>query len=425
MSLKPVLNILDEISDVSGTNDKLEIIKNYKDNNDFAKVVDLALNIYKKFNTTRVAFIPDLTEDFKKKYLTDNHSGLWQMLDYLSSKNGATNEDIKWLSLFASYDPETVEVVKRIINKNLKVGVGLKTFKKVFPQLPTFGVMLCGNDLYKYLNKNDYKNLCWSIKLDGVRTIIKNGKYISRNGLEYHNFSCFDDELTEFNKIYQLLTHQTDNVIPDGEMISLNFQDIMSEVRSDNFDDSNFEYHIFDIVLKDVIFKNRYTILYNIFKYAEQNNIKFNRLKLVEHHLCYPKYQSFDDITQLIDEVCQQGEEGIVLKRLDSFYIEDDRLNWCKGKKYENLEVAVDGFEYGTGKYKEMLGALKCYCFINGKKIQFNVGSGFTDQDRIDLMENLPQIIEIKYQELSNKNVPRFPVFVKARYDKSIDQLNN
>ncbi len=430
MSLKPVLDILNQISDTPKNTEKVEIIEKYKDYPDFQRVVELALNIYKRFNTTRVSYIKDLTPEFKEKYLTKNHESLWKMLNYLTTKNGATDEDIKWLSSFSSYDLETVEVVKRIVTKKLKVGAGLKTFRKIFPDLPSFGVMLCTDELKKYLKKNDYKNLCWSIKLDGVRTIVENGKYISRNGLEYYNFSCFNDELKQFNQIYQLLTQKTENVIPDGEIITGGFEDLMTEVRTGDFDDSNFEYNIFDILIEDMIFKDRYTILFNIFKYAEKNNIKFKRLKLVEHHLCYPKHISEDQIIKLIDDLCEKGEEGIVLKKLDSLYVRDQRLDWCKGKHFlnskdEGLEIIVDGFEFGTGKYCNVVGTLKChYVTDDGETIYFGVGSGLSNEQRIDFLEDLPDVIEIQYQNLSSKKVPRFPTLLKTRYDKDPEDCN-
>ena len=430
MSLKPVLDILNQIDNTSKKNEKLEIIKKYKDHNDFKQVVELTLNVHKRFNTTNVTHIDGLTPDFKQKYLTDDHDSLWKMLDYLTTKSGALDSDIKWLSLFASYDHETVEVIKRVVTKKLKVGAGIKTFRKIFPELPFFGVMLCTDELTKYLKKNDFRNLCWSIKIDGVRTIVEDGKYLSRNGLEYCNFSCFNNELKEFNKIYQILSNNSKNIIPDGEIITFGFEDLMTKLRSAEFDDSNFAYNLFDIAIDGMPFKDRYILLYNIFKYATDNNIIFNRLKLVEHHMCYPKYTSEAQILQLIDDVCERGEEGIVLKKLDSFYVRDQRLDWCKGKQFLNsteqgLEIIVDGFNYGTGKYSKILGALKCHYLLDDKQIHFNVGSGFTDKERVDLMNNLPDVVEIKYQNLSSKNVPRIPIFIRPRFDKDSEDCHN
>jgi DNA ligase-1 len=69
---------------------------------------------------------------------------------------------------------------------------------------------------------------------------------------------------------------------------------------------------------------------------------------------------------------------------------------------------------------KGMLGALDVVG-INGpfKDVAFSVGSGFTEQERVDIWEggrdHIGKIIKVKYFPLGCKDAPRFPVFLGFR----------
>jgi DNA ligase-1 len=71
----------------------------------------------------------------------------------------------------------------------------------------------------------------------------------------------------------------------------------------------------------------------------------------------------------------------------------------------------VIGHEPGTGRHRGRLGAQRVE-LPNG--VQFSVGSGFTDRQR----EQPPAIgtsITFRYQELSERGVPRFPTWQRFR----------
>jgi len=60
-----------------------------------------------------------------------------------------------------------------------------------------------------------------------------------------------------------------------------------------------------------------------------------------------------------------------------------------------------------------MVGALEAE-LTNGKK--FSVGSGLSDEER----QNPPKIgtiITVKYQELTDAGIPRFPTYIGTRLD--------
>jgi DNA ligase-1 len=82
-----------------------------------------------------------------------------------------------------------------------------------------------------------------------------------------------------------------------------------------------------------------------------------------------------------------------------------------KIKKFKDSEAVVLAYEKGKGKHKGRMGALICKDVITGE--EFKVGTGFTDAQRND-PPKLGDKITYAYQELTESNKPRFPVFLRA-----------
>jgi DNA ligase-1 len=87
------------------------------------------------------------------------------------------------------------------------------------------------------------------------------------------------------------------------------------------------------------------------------------------------------------------------------------------------VDLEVIGLEEGKDKYEGMLGALICRGFDGNKEIFVNVGSGLTDEERIQYWSNKTQIIgkiaEIKCDAITQNQEGtyslRFPRFVRLR----------
>jgi DNA ligase-1 len=84
-----------------------------------------------------------------------------------------------------------------------------------------------------------------------------------------------------------------------------------------------------------------------------------------------------------------------------------------KVKTFHDAEARVVEHQAGAGRHKGRLGALGVE-LADGTR--FSVGTGFSDAQR----DNPPPIgstITFRYQELSDRGVPRFPSFVRVRSD--------
>ena len=101
-----------------------------------------------------------------------------------------------------------------------------------------------------------------------------------------------------------------------------------------------------------------------------------------------------------------------------------------KVKKMHTADLLVVGFEQAIdGKNR---GGLKSIIVQLDEDNTFNVSSGLTEEQRIDIWENQDQyigkIIEIKYfEETTNKEGGRslrFPVVLGFRDDKTVEDIN-
>ena len=123
-----------------------------------------------------------------------------------------------------------------------------------------------------------------------------------------------------------------------------------------------------------------------------------------------------------------------------SQYVGKRSSTLLKVKRFMDTEVMVEGHKEGKGKHKGRMGALCCR-LGNGKKV--DVGIGFTDQQvrgglfaykkkkkkknsliiyKNQQREDPPApgtIITIRYQELTEAGIPRFPSYVGPAIDKA------
>jgi DNA ligase-1 len=73
-----------------------------------------------------------------------------------------------------------------------------------------------------------------------------------------------------------------------------------------------------------------------------------------------------------------------MIKDTDAPYECKRSHSWLKAKPFIEVSLKVISTEEGTGRNVGKMGALVCEGLDDGKMIQVNVGSGFTDQQRDD-----------------------------------------
>ena len=408
MTLKYVLEAWDKIGSDPSTIRKEEIISESLIIEHFAKASFLALNTMLKYKIRNIEFVPNTGEPVDR---------IWKILNYLAAKSGADAADKKLLSEAASIDMETIEAVNRILTGDLRCGAGRTLFRKYIINIPKHEPMLCIDDLDRFLQvAGSFENIASSIKLDGVRVwaVVNETeiRYISRNGKDYPNFSIFDPELRKATN--KLVSPEFPfPMIFDGEVITedKDFQKCLSNFRKlKEADLSTFELHVFDIV-NDLSFIQRYKTISGNFS-KPYSGKQIGKVVYVPHMLGI--LTSKEEILELLEFVTDDGEEGLVLKTMNGPYEFKRSNHWCKIKKFHSEDLEVLGLEMGTGRNSEVLGAL--ICDFDG--VEVKVGSGYSDVERKEFLENPPEMIEVQFQNITKDRSLRFPTFKRVREDK-------
>lgn len=296
----------------------------------------------------------------------------------------------------ARLEPLSQELLLRILNKDLRMGVSNKTISKVFPGLLSyFPVQLAS--LYE-------GRMAWpclgSYKIDGLRCVYQNGKLYSRKGHELHGLDHIIEQLRSYN-----ITRVDGEIIVPGKK----FDDLSGEIRSfKKTDDAR--YMVFDVHTNEALpLYKRQTLASQLVQAINDQSICY-----VEHRTLRSEQEAFD----MYDEALDKGYEGLVIKKEDGLAYDGRNKDWQKIKPSDTTDVEVIGIKEGTGKYAGMVGAL--VCDYNGTAI--SVGGGLSDLQREQWFEDMNLIlgrtIEVKYMEDSKNGRLRHPRLVTVRGDK-------
>ena len=131
--MKTVFNIFEQISKTNSRNEKEDILKQNADNELLKKVLEYTYNPFKIYGIGEKSF-----KDADIAEVSDLN--IIQLLDYLLENNTGTDYNKLVVNTFILSQPEEDRVwYKRIILKDLKIGITESTINKVFPALvPTF-----------------------------------------------------------------------------------------------------------------------------------------------------------------------------------------------------------------------------------------------------------------------------------------------
>lgn len=123
------------------------------------------------------------------------------------------------------------------------------------------------------------------------------------------------------------------------------------------------------------------------------------------------------------------GVEGLIAKRNESPYRSGRSPDWVKVKQVHRVSCLVTGYEKGTGRLADSMGALLLGLLDPNDPSTVvdagKVGTGFTDRDRenfkdllgrIDLTHD-PIVVEVEYANLTDDGALRFPSYKGLRSD--------
>lgn len=253
-----------------------------------------------------------------------------------------------------------------------------------------------------------------SPKLDGIRVLILDG--------QAYTYSRLNEKFKVLkNRFMRSLLKTLPNGL-DGELISFKdagsydtFSDVQSKVMSAN-GEPKFEYCIFDYLPNGqthVPFQTRIELL---------NRLEF---PFFVNLLTQTRIDNLTQLETYENETIRAGYEGVMLRLAGAPYKQGrSTLNekyLMKLKRFIDAEAEVVGFEElvreTSSEHTNLLGALVC----KYNDIMFNIGTGFTDEQRKMIWLSRTQLegkqVTFKYQSFGTKDAPRSPVFKSFRLE--------
>ena len=229
-----------------------------------------------------------------------------------------------------------------------------------------------------------------SEKLDGVRAYWDGTAFASRLGNRYHAPDWFTAGLP--------------NTPLDGELWvgRKQFQQAVGIVRRQDQPDTwrTVRFVVFDAPAHPGPFEGRLSAAGRAVAGVEFATV-----------LAHTSCTGADHLRAELARVEALGGEGLMLRQAGSSYAAGRSGTLLKVKSFLDCEAVVVGHEPGKGRHKGRAGALVVK-LADGTT--FSVGSGLTDADRAT-PPAVGETVTVKYQELSDAGVPRFPTYVGAR----------
>ncbi len=293
---------------------------------------------------------------------------------------------------------QAISEMKSLITEKLSEGYfvtqeGAETEEVILPML--------AKDYKEHSKKIDWTgNVFIQPKLDGMRclAIIKNGIVTlkSRDGKVIENMQHIINDLSTIKE----------DVILDGELYThgLSFQENMKLIKKYRPNETEkIKYHVYDVV-SDNPFRLRKVrgFIKGLFTCEEVSTYNIaNEQSLKEWH----------------NGNIGQGYEGSIIRHSNKPYGVNKRCDsLLKYKDFQDTALEIVDITandsnplHGTPHFE-----------LNGKR--FKAGVKMSHEDRIDLLQNKNNYIgktgEIRFFELTDDGIPRFPVFLGIRLDK-------
>ena len=422
--------------------DKEAILKAAHDEGqpEFFEGLRMALDPLVTFGVKQVPTKEEIWEDTENggKRLLPNGQGLcWTNFKMLAEQlqnrelTGHAARDAIELAMSVATTEQWNDWYRRILIKDLRCGVSEKTVNKVVPGcIPVFTCQLAHDSANHEKKMTGKKQI--EVKLDGVRVLCvihdREGKKIemySRNGKQFHNFDHIIEEIRAVVQEYPVPYP----LVLDGEVMSANFQDLMKQVhRKDNVSANDAVLHLFDTIplgsFQNGVWDKPQSYRSLITKHwVEEHKDVLKHVQALEwEEVDFSTPEGNKRFVELNKAAVDGGYEGVMIKDVDAPYECKRTHAWLKAKPFIEVTLEVIDVEEGTGRNKGRLGAVVCSGQDDGRMVQVNCGSGFSDSDRDNFWNSrsslIGQLVEIRADAVTQNQdgtyslrFPRFKTF--------------
>ena len=274
---------------------------------------------------------------------------------------------------------------------------------KVFPMLAhTYEPLSSKN------KKSDIVFPCYvQPKLDGLRCIcyMSDGKLVaqSRTGSYFETVHHICAELWP-------VFLKNPGLVLDGELYTTDipFEELAGLIKKKKLSETDMQrvqcikYHVYDVVVENVPYSKRHERIVGTI-----GGTKCYHLEVVHTQLIH----TLGEFRQAFSEYVAAGYEGIMLRNVDGLYRENYRSHDLqKYKEFMESEYPIVGFKEAAGRDA---GTVIWVC-RTAEDREFSVRPRGTQEQRRQWFQtgqqHVGKLLTVIYQELSELNVPRFPV---------------
>lgn len=411
-------NLLERLESDNSRLAKEAVLKEFSDSEAVKTLLIMAMDPFRRY---KITLRENEIEGKGFRKIENSWKEFVIIADRLASSKGVCDSDkntvVQWIE---DHTPASAEFYRRVINKDLRCGVSGQTVKKIFGPglIPEFSVQLA--------QKYDGTSGSWyaSPKLDGNRAVaIRNDDgwvLYSRSGKEWKTVPHVNKELEKLD-VLQI-------TFCDGELYTKEFpfEKIQSALRSEKIRQP--EAHLVKYFIfwmgdkKDFFFHQKPSTIDGI-KLMEKahGELSLEKIEIIPQYKVELTKEVADHYNKTFSD---NGFEGVMFRHGEIGYDYKRSAYLLKYKSFFEEDFKVIGFEEGKGKNKGSLGAIVAEVrrkhTVETKEV--SVGSGFTDEMRDKVWNNqdfyLGKMAEIKFQELSQYGIPRFPIFLKWKLDR-------
>jgi len=376
----------------------------------------------------------------------DPYTSVKTMIDDLMAMPAVTNKMIARIkaTLNIILDESVRQFAVQYLTKTAKIGITADTVNKTLERniIPVFGCMLA-NKYFDHPHIIVGKTVAITEKLDGIRALAfvqpwphrADITIFSRQGKRIYGLLEVENAIRKAVVPLYDSGVLKDSIVFDGELLITDRAGIPSKeqykrtskiVSSDKLiQKTGITYNVFDVLpTKDfrigeseAIYSQRRKALETIFRGYNSPAV---RIVPVEQTVSFTdKTSAHKAIVELVTKARDIGKEGVMLNICDAPYVCKRTNNLLKVKVFQDCDLEIIGFQQGTGKFADTLGAL----LVNYKGNTVGVGSGMSDEQRKEFWTHqdqyLGRIVTVQYFEETNdadgnKSI-RFPVFKELR----------
>ena len=240
--MEEVIKIIKQLQNTSGTNDKIQILKDNKDNQLLKDVLYYTYNPFMKYGMSEKTINP-INNDYPKEI------DIFQLLHFLAitNINDKSRHNVNLFLGNTKIEGEQDLYIMMIL-KDLRCNISTKLINKAIPKLiPEFKIQQAYPiDKYRSKLKGWF---ALETKENGINGSVLNNQMISRQGKVMEGFSHIINQLNQLglDNYYfngELVRKNVNPTVSNGE----NFRLTTSIVSSADIDKSNIDFIVFDAI---------------------------------------------------------------------------------------------------------------------------------------------------------------------------------